>query len=64
MFFLQKYVCGFFELPLLAEKRLKNALKKMSRKKSRLLGGWVWDLANARGGPADFVLPAPRFIYR
>jgi hypothetical protein len=28
--------------------------------KRRQVGGWVWDLANARGGSIDFVLPAPR----
>jgi hypothetical protein len=31
----------------------------LSRKKMRMVGGWVWDLANARGG-LSFFLPAPR----
>jgi hypothetical protein len=26
--------------------------------KSRQVGGWVWDLANLRGGSVDFFLPA------
>jgi hypothetical protein len=42
---LRKYVNGVFELPFPrnAQKR-----KKKPRKKNRLVGGWVWDLANAR----------------
>jgi hypothetical protein len=64
MDFLQKYVHGVFELPLPrnAQKRTK---KKKSRNKSRMVGGWVWDLANARGGPSilfwrPLVLVRPR----
>jgi hypothetical protein len=38
----------------------KNVLKKKPGKKSRVVGGWVWDLANVRGGPSIFFLPAPR----
>jgi hypothetical protein len=29
-------------------------------KKSRLVGGWVWNVANVRGGSVGFVLAAPR----
>jgi hypothetical protein len=29
-------------------------------KKSRMVGGWVWDLANARVGPSICFWPAPR----
>jgi hypothetical protein len=47
MDFLQKYVHGVFELPL-------------PKKKSRMVGGWVWDLAHVRGGPSIFFLAAPR----
>jgi hypothetical protein len=38
----------------------KNVLKKKSRKKSRMLGGWVWDSANVRGGPSICFRAAPR----
>jgi hypothetical protein len=60
MDFLQKYLYGVFELslPRNAQKRSK---KKSQEKKSWMVGGWVWDLANVRGGSVDFVLPAPRF---
>jgi hypothetical protein len=27
----------------------KNVLKKRQEKKCQMVGGWVWDLANARG---------------
>ena len=59
MDFLQKYFYGVFELPLSrnAQKRTK---KKSQEKKSRMVGGWVWDLANARGGVRRFFLAAPR----
>jgi hypothetical protein len=33
-------------------KTLKNVLTKKQGEKNRLVGGWVWDLANARGGPS------------
>jgi hypothetical protein len=33
-------------------KASKNVLKKDLKKKSA--GGWVWDLANTRGGPSIF----------
>jgi hypothetical protein len=46
--FLQNVFCSVFELP-----SLRNAQKR-TRKKSRMVGGWVWDLANARGGPSTF----------
>jgi hypothetical protein len=51
--FLPKYFYGVFELPLLrnAQKRTK---KKSQEKKSRMVGGWVRDLANVRGGPSIF----------
>jgi hypothetical protein len=27
-----------------------------------MVGGWVWDSVNVRGGPSIFVLPAPRSL--
>jgi hypothetical protein len=59
MDFLQKYFYGVFELPLPrnAQKRTK---KKSQEKKSRMVGGWVGDLVNVRGGPSNFFLAAPR----
>jgi hypothetical protein len=53
MDFLQKYMYGVFELPLPrnAQKRTK---KKSQEKKSRMVGGWVGDLVNVRGGPSIF----------
>jgi hypothetical protein len=44
-------------LPRNAQKR---TLKKSQEKKSRMVGGWVWDLANVRGGPSIFFWAAPR----
>jgi hypothetical protein len=50
-----------------AQKRTKTKTKA-KRKKSRVVGGWVWDLANARGGPSNFFgrllvqRPAPRAL--
>jgi hypothetical protein len=47
----------------------KNAPKKKSRKKSRMVGGWVWDSADVRGGPSIFfcrplgLFPAPLAVY-
>ena len=59
MDFLQKYFYGVFELPLPrnAQKRTK---KKIKKKTSRMVGGWVGDLVNVRGGPSIFFLAAPR----
>jgi hypothetical protein len=55
---LQKHFYGVFELPLRrnAQKRTK---KKSQEKKSRMVGGWVWDLANVRGGSVDFIFAGP-----
>jgi hypothetical protein len=33
-------------------KALENVPKKKSRKRNQLVGGWLWDLANVRGGPS------------
>jgi hypothetical protein len=58
MDFLQSIVYGVFELPL-----PRNALKrtnKLQGGKSRLVGGWVRDPANVRGGPSIFFAsPSP-----
>jgi hypothetical protein len=44
----QKHFCGVFELPL-----PRNAQKRTKKNQEKKLdGGWVWDLANARGGPS------------
>jgi hypothetical protein len=51
MDFLQTYFYGVVLLPL-----PRNAPKKSQEKKSRVVDGWVWDLANVRGGPSIFVL--------
>jgi hypothetical protein len=59
MDFLQKCFNGVFELPLPTNAQ-KLTEKKNQGKKSRIVVGWVWDLANARGGVRRFVLPAPR----
>jgi hypothetical protein len=48
MDFLQKYLYGVFELPLPRNAR-KRTKTKCQGKKSRLVGGWVWSLANVRG---------------
>jgi hypothetical protein len=50
------FIFFFFEHPSLrnAQKRTKN---KVKNKKSA--GGWVWDLANARGGSVGFVFRGP-----
>jgi hypothetical protein len=60
MDFLQKCFYGVFELPLPrnAQKRTK---KKVKKKKSRMVGGWVGDSVNVRGGPSIFFLAAPRY---
>jgi hypothetical protein len=42
----------------------KNVLKTNQEKKTRMVGGWVWDLANVRGGPSIFFWPAPRLCPR
>jgi hypothetical protein len=42
-----------FELSLPRNAR-KHTNKKRQEKKNRMVGGWVWDLANARGGPLIF----------
>jgi hypothetical protein len=39
----------------------KNVLKKKAKKKKvGGVGGWVWDLVKARGGPSICFLAAPR----
>jgi hypothetical protein len=48
MEFLQKYLYGVFELSL-----PKNARKRTKKKSA---GGWVWDIANVRGGPSNLFL--------
>jgi hypothetical protein len=53
MDFLQKYFNGVFELPLPRNTK-KRTKKKVKKKKSRMVGGWVEDLANVRGGPSIF----------
>jgi hypothetical protein len=62
MDFLQKYFYGVFELPLPrnAQKRTK---KQSQEKKVGGVGGWVWDLLKARGGPSIFFLAAPRLSF-
>jgi hypothetical protein len=47
MDFLQIYVYGVFELPLPSNAQKRT--KRKSRKKTRLVGGWVWNLATVRG---------------
>jgi hypothetical protein len=44
----------------------KNVQKKVSQEKNcRMVGGWVWDLANVRGGSVDFVFAGPsNEVYR
>jgi hypothetical protein len=58
MDFLQTCFYGVFELPLPrnAQKRTK---KKAKKKKGRMVGGWVWNLANVRGGPSIFFAGPP-----
>jgi hypothetical protein len=60
MDFSQKQFCAVFELTLLrnAQKRTKT---KPRGEKSRLVGGWVWDLANARG-VRRFVFAGPSYL--
>jgi hypothetical protein len=53
MDFLQKHFCGVFELPLPRDAK-KRTKKKVKGKKVGPVGGWVWDLANVRGGPSIF----------
>ena len=48
MDFLQKNFYGVFELPL-PRNAQKRAKKKLKKKKSRMVGGWVGDLVNVRG---------------
>jgi hypothetical protein len=62
MEFLQKHFYGVFELPL--PRNARKRTPKKTKKKSRLVGGWVWDLANARGGPSVLFLAAPRPLQR
>jgi hypothetical protein len=59
----KKHFHGVFELPSPRNAK-KRAKKKAKRKRSWLVGGWVWDLANVRGaqrfffaGPSSFLLP-------
>jgi hypothetical protein len=58
MDFLQKYFYGVFELPL-PRNTQKRTKKKVKKQKSRMVGGWVGDLVNVRGGPSIFFLAAP-----
>jgi hypothetical protein len=46
--FLPKYFHGVFELTSPS-----NAQKTYLKKISRQVGGWVWDLADVRGGPSN-----------
>jgi hypothetical protein len=74
MDFLQKYFMVFLNSP--CRETPKNVLKKKSRKKkSRMVGGWVGDSVNVRGGPSIFfwrplalalfpVVFSHRFFYR
>jgi hypothetical protein len=57
MIFLQKHFCGVFELPL--PRNARKRTKKNQEKESRMVGGWVWDLASVRGGLSGFF-PTPR----
>jgi hypothetical protein len=57
MDFLQNHFVVAFNSP--CRETLKNVLKKKVKgKKSRMAGGWVWDLANVRGGQSIFFWPA------
>ena len=55
----------FFELPL-PRNAQKRAIKKSQEKKSRMVGRWVWDLANVKctGGSVGFFLAAPRVFWQ
>jgi hypothetical protein len=52
-FLLQKYFCGVLNSPY--RETPENVLKKNQEKTSRLVGGWVWDLANVKctAGPLN-----------
>jgi hypothetical protein len=41
----------------------KTVLKKSIDQKSRQVGGWVWDLANVRGGPSILAAPRERHVH-
>jgi hypothetical protein len=60
MDFLQKYFNGVFELPL-PRNAQKCTGKKIQEQKSRMVGGWVWDLVNVRGSPSIFFA-SPSYI--
>jgi hypothetical protein len=54
MDFLQKYFYGAFELPLPLPRNAQKRTLKKNQEKKRMVGGWVWDLANVRAGPSIF----------
>jgi hypothetical protein len=58
MDFLHKHFLVFLDSPY-RETAQKRTKKKRQGKKSRLVGGWVWDLANTRGGGPSIFFCRP-----